>query len=49
MAKVVLLGAPCGDPAISLYTLCFSHQADAIFREYVINKGDNLLTPPFKL
>lgn len=28
--------------------VCFSHQADAVFREYLIYKSADLLTPPFK-
>lgn len=28
--------------------MCFSHQADAVFREYLINRSANLLTPPFE-
>lgn len=38
----------CSQAMSLYYNVSFSDQADAVFREYLINKGANLLTTPFK-
>lgn len=45
--KLSCWGTLWGHCNFSLYTVSFSHRADAVFREHLINKCANLRTPPF--